>query len=401
MKVNIDDSKYRVVNFKGRWLDTGVEVEVSFRDFIELMRRYPIKINLERHAYNPQLWQDKKVGFMSPMDFQSGWGNVAYNILKYSRDRGYEVSWVGDLVGQADKLITEACGRDLTPDMAMVWHDQPRAYWHGSPFARNIAVVPFETTQIPRSWLTRLNSFDAVVVPCQQNVQMMKDSGVKVPVEMVHWGIDENKFHYLERNNDVFTFGHMGHLAIRKGTDLLVKAFEKAFPPHIKDVRLICKTTNRSYPFMSHDKRIIVQQPPDLAVPHDELIETFFKKIDCFVYPSRGEGFGFPPLEAMATGVPAITTNWSGMVEYNNNDIGWTLDYKLVPAEEFTKRVYKEDCGNWAEPDFDELVERLRYAYEHQAEVKQRGWLASEFVKNNWLWNQKIGQFHQALNKYL
>ncbi len=103
----------------------------------------------------------------------------------------------------------------------------------------------------------------------------------------------------------------------------------------------------------------------------------------------------------MATGVPAITTNWSGLTEYNNNDLGWMLDYKLVPAEEFSKRVYKEDCGEWAEPNLDQLVEIMRYCYDHRDEVKQKGILSAQHVQNNWLWEQQIHLYHEALDKHL
>ena len=50
----------------------------------------------------------------------------------------------------------------------------------------------------------------------------------------------------------------------------------------------------------------------------------------------------------MSTGVPAIVTNWSGPVDFVNENVGWLIDYKLVPAEDFSKTVYKEDCGDWA-----------------------------------------------------
>lgn len=43
--------------------------------------------------------------------------------------------------------------------------------------------------------------------------------------------------------------------------------------------------------------------------------EYLFNLASVFVYPSHFEGFGFPPLEAMASGVPVIASNNSSIVE--------------------------------------------------------------------------------------
>jgi len=43
--------------------------------------------------------------------------------------------------------------------------------------------------------------------------------------------------------------------------------------------------------------------------------ELLYRKANLFVYPSCYEGFGFPPLEAMARGVPVITSNVSSLPE--------------------------------------------------------------------------------------
>jgi len=58
---------------------------------------------------------------------------------------------------------------------------------------------------------------------------------------------------------------------------------------------------------------------------HEDIIFTSFVEerdkpllyslADVFVYPSFYEGFGFPPLEAMASGTPTITSNQSSMPE--------------------------------------------------------------------------------------
>jgi glycosyltransferase involved in cell wall biosynthesis len=49
-------------------------------------------------------------------------------------------------------------------------------------------------------------------------------------------------------------------------------------------------------------------------VPDDELVD-FYNFCDVFVYPSTYEGFGLPPLEAMACGAPVITSAVSSIPE--------------------------------------------------------------------------------------
>ncbi|MBI5303378.1 MAG: glycosyltransferase family 4 protein [Chloroflexi bacterium] len=49
-------------------------------------------------------------------------------------------------------------------------------------------------------------------------------------------------------------------------------------------------------------------------VPTDDL-PNWYRAAELFVYPSRYEGFGMPPLEAMACGTPVVTTNASSLPE--------------------------------------------------------------------------------------
>ncbi len=177
----------------------------------------------------------------------------------------------------------------------------------------------------------------------------------------------------------------------------MVEAFQQAFPVE-KDVKLICKTSFNTYQFNVKDPRIQVMMTPFTP---EELMSEFFKQIDCFVFPTRGEGWGMTPMEAMATGVPAIVTRWGGPLEYMSPEDGWLLDYKMAPAKDFTEKVYKEPCGDWAEPDKDQLIEILRYIYSHRSEAREKGKKAGARMANEFLWKDKIKMFHTALNKFL
>jgi glycosyltransferase involved in cell wall biosynthesis len=50
------------------------------------------------------------------------------------------------------------------------------------------------------------------------------------------------------------------------------------------------------------------------GLPHD--IDGFFSFCDIFVFPSRVEGFGLPPLEAMARGATVVLSDCGGVREY-------------------------------------------------------------------------------------
>lgn len=61
-----------------------------------------------------------------------------------------------------------------------------------------------------------------------------------------------------------------------------------------------------------------LELPADLAVErvrceHDAALRSFYQSCDMFVFSSRLEGFGLPPLEAMACGAPVITTDCGGV----------------------------------------------------------------------------------------
>jgi glycosyltransferase involved in cell wall biosynthesis len=46
-----------------------------------------------------------------------------------------------------------------------------------------------------------------------------------------------------------------------------------------------------------------------------ETLRCFYEAAEAFVFPSRHEGFGLPPLEAMACGTPVVTSNVSSLPE--------------------------------------------------------------------------------------
>ncbi|MBI3334897.1 MAG: glycosyltransferase family 4 protein [Candidatus Portnoybacteria bacterium] len=63
-----------------------------------------------------------------------------------------------------------------------------------------------------------------------------------------------------------------------------------------------------------HNLRLMLMGPPQNPVSSQKRLELY-QNASLFVYPSVFEGFGLPPLEAMACGVPVITSNTSSLPE--------------------------------------------------------------------------------------
>lgn len=96
-------------------------------------------------------------------------------------------------------------------------------------------------------------------------------------------------------------------------------------------------------------------------LPHDQLV-YLYNAADLFLYPSLYEGFGFPVVEAMACGVPVITSNVSSLPEiagdaaklvdpYNIEDIASAMK-ELLDDEELRKEMAQKGferakCFSW------------------------------------------------------
>jgi len=52
--------------------------------------------------------------------------------------------------------------------------------------------------------------------------------------------------------------------------------------------------------------------------PSDQIIDNLYRNASVFVFPSKFEGFGIPPLEAMSYGVPVVISDAAALIETAN-----------------------------------------------------------------------------------
>jgi len=240
-----------------------------------------------------------------------------------------------------------------------------------------------ESDRVSESWPQKLNAMDYIIVPNKFCQETFERSGVTKPIMVIPHGADTERYTYYERpKRDVFTFGIIGYLDAgtdRKGALDLIRAFASEFDKD-EPLRLILKSSDPTFGYFTNltDPRIKVIAEP---YNYDQLIELYHQ-LDCFVFPSKAEGIGLPPMEAMLTGLPVILTKWSGMEDFALSSVS----YPLTPVRFEPRPLFIEQNGNWAIVDVKEIMYWMRYVYEHQDEAREKGRKASAFIRQKYNW---------------
>jgi glycosyltransferase involved in cell wall biosynthesis len=353
-------------------------------------------------AFNPASWRDgRKLIWDSTFYYKDGYGKCARAFVQDLNKLVdiYPLSFDQSVIAtESNPDFVKIFSKKLDSADTFAIKMSPGQNITKTNIERQIAFTMFETDKIRPEWVENLNrNVERVLVPCQQNKEAFEASGVKRDIAVIPLGINET-YSYIDReDSEEFVFGTMGNLTYRKGTDLLVKAFEKLFLNKHPEVKLVIKTssmagiTNASFIFGHNPELLHHPQIKFIQLDYTEKeLREVFELIDCFVFPTRGEGFGLPPLEAMGTGLPVICTNWSGCADFLDDRYTLPLNYKLVetPSDPDDSRgfgpILTTPGMKWAEPDFDDLCDKMLFAYNNRAKMKAMGKKASAYAHKNW-----------------
>ncbi len=110
---------------------------------------------------------------------------------------------------------------------------------------------------------------------------------------------------------------YVGSLEPRKNIGTLLEAYEllRRDNPHLKTKLILIGGES---PLFAEVRLKVKQYKEDIhfkGFVNDHVLRDFYRNASLFVYPSLYEGFGLPPLEAMASGVPVVTTMTSSIPE--------------------------------------------------------------------------------------
>lgn len=212
---------------------------------------------------------------------------------------------------------------------------------------------------------SQCNQLDALVVPSTAMRDKLVEYGVRVPMHVVPTGIPLAQF--AAGDGDVFRVAHgipndrrvllfVGRVAFEKNVDFLLRALERAVSV-IPDLLLVIAGEGPAQASLRRLAAKLNLQEHVLFVGYldrrDALLDCY-RAADAFVFASRTETQGLVLLEAMALGIPVISTAVMGTRDIVGPERG-----ALVPDDD--------------EADFAEHIIRLMRDGDLRARLAEEG----------------------------
>ena len=288
-------------------------------------------------------------------------------------------------------------------DCVTIFADYPQ-FWRDG-YGKIIGHFIHEGTKLFPEWPAHLNKAEKLFVPSEATKNLFKWNNVTVPIEIINYGTNPEIYKPKEsEKNENFVFLSVnpwtGGLD-RKGTSLMIKAFDEEFKENEK-VKLILKIGTfwdkgidyglAIHRILGHTNKNIMWNSDYVS---EEELATYYQKADCFVAPIMGESFGLTLLNSMACGLPLIVTRDrnSGHMDFckGKDSVLWIDAPEVMQGD---PRFFVE--GNMqAKPEIESIKKQMRYAFEHP-ELKQSAIKNSEEIRTKFTWAEtarKIMEF--------
>jgi glycosyltransferase involved in cell wall biosynthesis len=265
---------------------------------------------------------------------------------------------------------------------------------------KNYLSVVFETKPLPKMWGAVFTSglFDGFVAPSNFILDQLP---MKNKYYLPHY-IDVSNFERVnideKEEENIFKCLFVGQYTKRKGIKESILTFARVLGDK-PDCKLIIKYHEMSKVEIPIDTMVKNYMYSNCLKPKAEVytidnkldfedLKKLYRDSSLFMGLSRGEGFGLSYLESVASGIPIIYTNWSGVKEVSVGAGNIPVDYYLDSAYNMTHHGYEHNL-QYAYPKIKDAESALRNKYEQWKNDKRQYY---EEVANNYkLIDSKFG----------
>ena len=289
-----------------------------------------------------------------------------------------------------------------------------------------VLIQPWEYGYLPSRWVPAIQEHVSEVWCYSRYVQeVYRASGIpEEKTAVIPLGVDTRTFSphappYIfttepgasalaeGRGQERFVFLFCGGTLHRKGIDILLDAYLKAFSAY-DEVCLVIKDTGTETVYQGQNARerilSLVDDPTRAPIVYLEedlsahQLAGVYTACDCLVQPYRGEGFCLPALEAMACGLPVLVPEGGPTDDFVDETVGWRLAAERRPYP--SGRIGDWDCVGppWGfEVASETLARQMRKVCADRAAVREKGQRAVERVQAHWTWEHAVAAMQVRL----
>lgn len=212
-----------------------------------------------------------------------------------------------------------------------------------------------ESTRPSHQWVTAMNRyFERVLVPCPPLVEYYKTAGVTTAVEYVPLGVDDTPPSVPPHCDgegggglpETFVWLAYSLGDMRKAVEHALFAFKRVHGGDERFKMVIKCRDNPQFLTGLEDPQVELVR----GETSTEAYHALLARCHAMVFPSRGEGFGLPPREAVLSGMPVIATEWLGM--WDAAQWGYALPVKEMRPCQFDEYTANAEGALWSEPDW-------------------------------------------------
>lgn len=292
--------------------------------------------------------------------------------------------------------------------------------------SRTVGYSFFESNALPATSLQNAkNNFDLVATGSSWCTQVLADHGLE-NVVTVFQGVDQQIFFprsgSREFFQDRFVVFSGGKMEARKGQDIAIRAYKVLQDRHA-DVMLINSWFNyvedpcaalraspliRVHPvageYATRVNSILAENGIDvtrvltLGPRPNMMMPRMYHNSDVGLFPNRCEGgTNLVLMEYMACGKAVVASNVTGHRDVLNEENAFLVEATgTVPV---TVRVENENvAGVWPEPDLEQTIEQLEFAYQNRDALRAKGLRAGDDMKA-WTWKRTAQDFLRLLTQ--
>ena len=278
----------------------------------------------------------------------------------------------------------------------------------GSPLTDGYSILytTSESSQVPKQFIDTANLYNEVWVTSNFVKNSFRSSGCNKKITVVHpivnkSSYNENVIPYLFRPAlRSFVFLSVLTWDYRKGSDALLRAYKHSFSKK-DDVSLVLLISEKSKSAQKQIRKeifaILGEEGPHVAIctKHipEYMLPSFYKACNVFVLPSRGEGFGLTYCESSLCGLPVISTNYGGQLDFLNIENSTLVD---VDSFDFAKNTGIHYWDNQPFPSLKSdkfiasLGDSMRFVMENYEKAKSKNKKLQSYILEN-LSGEKIG----------